>query len=153
MINKAFAPTGRLADCYVYPGRCPGLGAFGPSARVAPSFGIPDTTKGSICHPFVVAYRPLFYCFAAFPATAAPVFPATAVPVLSDSITGPMLLFYFAAIFIQHGSTFSAYLPVVRKTKCIAYQRIIGCRILYFECAGGYAWVGSGIIKPIVNTI
>ena len=50
----------------------PGLGAFGPSARVAPSFGIPDTTKGSIHHPFVVAYRPLFYCFAVFPATAAP---------------------------------------------------------------------------------
>ena len=46
MINKAFAPTGRLADCYVYPGRCPGLGASGLSARVAPSFGIPDTTKG-----------------------------------------------------------------------------------------------------------
>ena len=31
--NKAFALTGRLADCYVYPGRCPGLGASGPSAR------------------------------------------------------------------------------------------------------------------------
>ena len=33
MINKAFAPTGRLVDCYIYPGRCPGLGASGPSAR------------------------------------------------------------------------------------------------------------------------
>ena len=102
MINKAFALTGRLADCYIYPGRCPGLGASGLSARMAPSFGIPDTTKGSIHHPFVVAYRPFFYCFAVFPATAAPVFtataapvfPATAAPVLSDSITGPMLLFY-----------------------------------------------------------
>ena len=144
MINKAFAPTGRLADCYVYPGRCPGLGAFGPSARMAPSFGIPDTTKGSIRHPFVVAYRPLFYCFAAFPATAAPVFPATAVPVLSDSIAGPMLLFYiyYFVIFIHHDSTCIAFLPDFRKITR-SYQRIIGIRILYFDCAG--ACVGSGI--------
>ena len=134
MINKAFAPTGRLADCYIYPGRCPGLGASGPSARMAPSFGIPDTTKGPIRHPFVVAYRPLFYCFA--------VFPATVAPVLSDSVAGPMLLFYFAAIFILHGSTCIAFLPVVRKITFI-YQRIIGIRILYFDCAG--ACVGSGI--------
>ena len=32
-IYKAFALTGRLADCYYTQGRCPGLGASGPSAR------------------------------------------------------------------------------------------------------------------------
>ena len=31
--HKAFALTGRLADCHHTQGRCPGLGAFGPSAR------------------------------------------------------------------------------------------------------------------------
>ena len=30
---KAFALTGRLADCHYTQGGCPGLGAFGPSAR------------------------------------------------------------------------------------------------------------------------
>ena len=34
MINKAFALTGRLADCDVYPGCCPGLGASALSGRV-----------------------------------------------------------------------------------------------------------------------
>ena len=32
-IYKAVALTGRLADKPLYPGRCPGLRAFGPSAR------------------------------------------------------------------------------------------------------------------------
>ena len=32
-IYKAFALTGRLADCFYTQGVCPGLGAFGPSAR------------------------------------------------------------------------------------------------------------------------
>ena len=31
--HKAFALTGRLADCYYTQGVGPGLGAFGPSAR------------------------------------------------------------------------------------------------------------------------
>ena len=30
---KAFALSGRLCFCQHYPGRCPGLGAFGLSAR------------------------------------------------------------------------------------------------------------------------
>ena len=33
MGNKAFALTGRLADCCLYPGRCPGLGASALSGR------------------------------------------------------------------------------------------------------------------------
>ena len=32
--NKAFALTGRLADCYYTPGRCPGLGASALSGRM-----------------------------------------------------------------------------------------------------------------------
>ena len=32
-IYKAVALTGRLADKLLYPERCPGLRAFGPSAR------------------------------------------------------------------------------------------------------------------------
>ena len=31
---KAFALTGRLYDCYDYPGRCPGLGAYALSGRI-----------------------------------------------------------------------------------------------------------------------
>ena len=39
-IFKAFALTGRLADCHYYPGRCPGLGASALSGRAAyRSFG------------------------------------------------------------------------------------------------------------------
>ena len=39
-ISKAFALTGRLADCHYYPGRCPGLGASALSGRAAyRSFG------------------------------------------------------------------------------------------------------------------
>ena len=33
-IYKAFALTGRFADCHYYPGRCPGLRASAPSGRV-----------------------------------------------------------------------------------------------------------------------
>lgn len=58
----------------------------------------------------------------------------------------------FSVIFIQHGSTCSAFLPVVREIICFTYQRIIGSLIHYIECAV-YVFVGSGIIKPIVNTI
>ena len=35
-IYKAFALTGRIADCHLYPGRCPGLGASALSGRMAP---------------------------------------------------------------------------------------------------------------------
>ena len=45
------------------------------------------------------------------------------------------ILFYFAVIFIQHGSTCSVFLPVVRKIT-IAFQCSIGICIHYFECAG-----------------
>lgn len=62
------------------------------------------------------------------------------------------ILFYFGVIFFLHGSTCSAFLPVVRKIT-FAFQRSIGIRIHYFECARFYGFVGSGIIKPIVNTI
>ena len=31
--SKAFALTGRIADGYLYPGRCPGLGASALSGR------------------------------------------------------------------------------------------------------------------------
>ena len=34
-IYKAFALTGRIADCYYNPGRCPGLRASAPSGRAA----------------------------------------------------------------------------------------------------------------------
>ena len=34
--GNAFALTGRIYSIMLYPGRCPGLGAFGPSARVPP---------------------------------------------------------------------------------------------------------------------
>lgn len=53
----------------------------------------------------------------------------------------------FAVIFIQHGSTFSVFLPDGRE---IAFQRCICCLICYFKCAGSYGFVGSGIIQPII---
>lgn len=56
----------------------------------------------------------------------------------------------FAVIFIQHGSICIAFLPDVREIT-IVFQRRICCLILYFECAG--TCVGSGLIKPIGNTI
>lgn len=59
----------------------------------------------------------------------------------------------FSVIFIQHGSTCSAFLPVVREIICITFQRSICCRILYFECAGFYGSIGSGIIQPIIAAI
>lgn len=59
------------------------------------------------------------------------------------------VLFYFGVIFLQHGSTCSSYLPVVREI-FFTFQRSIGIRIHYFECAGSYGSVGSGIIQPII---
>lgn len=52
----------------------------------------------------------------------------------------------FAVIFIQHGSTCSAFLPDGREGREIIfiYQRIIGILVLYFECAG--ASVGSSFL-------
>ena len=38
MGNKAFALTGRLADCCLYPGRCPGLGASALSGRAGRTY-------------------------------------------------------------------------------------------------------------------
>ncbi len=38
MGNKAFALTGRLADCCLYPGRCPGLRASALSGRVGRTY-------------------------------------------------------------------------------------------------------------------
>lgn len=35
VIYKAFALTGRFADCHYNPGCCPGLGAFALSGRIA----------------------------------------------------------------------------------------------------------------------
>lgn len=55
----------------------------------------------------------------------------------------------FSVIFIQHGSTFSAFLPVVREIFCITFQLNTGSLIHYFECARFYGFVGSGIIQPI----
>ena len=63
MIFKAFALTGRMADCWFTQGECPGLGASAPSGRVAPSFNIPDTKKGLYAPSFIVAYRPFFCAF------------------------------------------------------------------------------------------
>lgn len=57
------------------------------------------------------------------------------------------VLFYFGVIFIQHFSICCAFLPDFRE---IAFQRSIGIRIHYFECAGFYGFVGSGIIQPII---
>ena len=54
------------------------------------------------------------------------------------------ILFYFGAIFIQHGGICCAFLPDGRKITCITFQRSIGIRICYYECAG-YAFVGSSI--------
>ena len=47
---------------------------------------------------------------------------------------------------ILHGAL--AFLPNGRKT--YIYQRIIGSLICYYECAGTYGSVGSGIIQPII---
>ena len=63
------------------------------------------------------------------------------------------ILFYFGVVFFLNGSTCSAYLPVVRKIFCFTYQRIIGSLICYYECAGFYGWVVSGIIQPIIAAI
>ena len=62
------------------------------------------------------------------------------------------ILFYFGVVFFLHGSTCSAFLPDGREIFCITFQLIIGSLICYFECAGFYGFVGSGIIKPIGNT-
>ena len=62
------------------------------------------------------------------------------------------VLFYFGVIFFLHGSICCIFLPVVRKIT-FAFQRSIGIRIHYFECAGTYGFVGSGIIKPIIAAI
>lgn len=56
------------------------------------------------------------------------------------------ILFYFVSVFIQHGSTFSAFLPVIEITN----QRIIGIRIFYFESAS-YSFCCSCIIQPIIE--
>ena len=56
----------------------------------------------------------------------------------------------FAVIFIQHGSTCSAFTPDVRE---IAFQRSIGIRIHYFECARSYGFAGSGFIQPLIAAI
>ena len=45
----------------VYPGRCPGLGASALSGRVGPSFGIPDTTKGSICYALLLSFTKIIF--------------------------------------------------------------------------------------------
>lgn len=45
------------------------------------------------------------------------------------------ILFYFGVIFFLHGSICCIFLPVVRKIT-FAFQRSIGIRIHYFECAG-----------------
>ena len=58
----------------------------------------------------------------------------------------------FAVIFIHHGSTSSVFLPVGREI-FFTFQRSIGIRIHYFECAGTYGFVGSGIIQPIIAAI
>lgn len=63
------------------------------------------------------------------------------------------ILFYFGVIFFLHGSICCAFLPDFRKISCFAYQRIIGSLICYYECAGFYGWVGSGIIQPIIAAI
>ncbi len=62
------------------------------------------------------------------------------------------ILFYFGVIFFLHGSTYSAFLPVVREI-FFTFQRSIGIRIHYFECAGSYGFIGSGIIQPIIAAI
>ena len=60
------------------------------------------------------------------------------------------VLFYFGVIFFLHGSICCIFLPVVRKIT-FAFQRSIGIRIHYFECAG--SGTRSGIIQPIIAAI
>ena len=62
------------------------------------------------------------------------------------------ILFYFGVIFFLHGSTCSAFLPVVREI-FFTFQRSIGSLIFYIKCAGSFDSVGSGIFKPSGNTV
>ena len=54
-----------------------------------------------------------------------------------------LLFCYCIAVFIKNGAI--AYLPFGREI-IFAFQRIIGSLICYYECAGTYGFVGSGII-------
>ena len=58
------------------------------------------------------------------------------------------ILFYFVSVFIQHGSTFSAFLPVVKRASL--FQHRIGIRIFYFESAS-YSFCCSCIIQPTIE--
>ena len=55
-----------------------------------------------------------------------------------------LLFCYFIAVFIKNGAF--AYLPFGWKIICFIFQRSIGSLICYYECAGSYGFVGSGII-------
>ena len=55
-----------------------------------------------------------------------------------------LLFCYCIAVFIKNGAI--AYLPFGREIICVIFQRSIGSLICYYECAGSYGFVGSGII-------
>ena len=69
-IYKAFSLTGRIATCYIYPGRCPGLGASALSGRMADC----DVYPGRMAprsfwnfSPFPSHLRKIYYSVIALP--------------------------------------------------------------------------------------